>query len=378
MRKRFPLACWGVLLLVGGVAIQAEAPPSHPDEIVFGADTEDKYCGLYCLYAFLSADRRDVDFTSLVKPQYVSSLAGSSLADLERAAKDHGVHAVPVTGMTTSNLAMSNSPMIIHVKATPTRRYHDHFVLYLGVRGGEALIYDPPHAPMTVPFAFLSRRWDGAGLLISNRPVSLARVAVLGWTRFAGWALLAVCAMFLARSWQHKKMARPHRPPRLLASPLAQAAVLCAAATALGATYHGVASDGFIANRRTLAQIEIAHSGNFLPKIGTDEVRRLIHDRQNGAKNDSVFIDARVQRDFATGHLPGSINVPVNATASERAAAMRDVPKGARLIVYCESPGCKYAEIVSAQLLSEGYRDIALYKPGWRGWEEQNRKDKRT
>ena len=86
-----------------------------------------------------------------------------------------------------------------------------------------------------------------------------------------------------------------------------------------------------------------------------------------------MVIDARYPRDFESGHVPGAINVPVFTTQVERRKLLANLPKGTRVIVYCQSENCQFDETLGAALYAEGIENVALYPGGIRQWEEKGR-----
>lgn len=82
------------------------------------------------------------------------------------------------------------------------------------------------------------------------------------------------------------------------------------------------------------------------------------------------MIDARLADDFIAGHLPDAISIPVSATDSQINAALAAVDKSARIIVYCESPGCTYSRQIATALYAGGYRHLAIYPGGWQQWSQ--------
>ena len=52
-----------------------------------------------------------------------------------------------------------------------------------------------------------------------------------------------------------------------------------------------------------------------------------------GESQAGFLIDVRTPEEFATGHIPGSINIPVNELASR----LTEVPQDQPVIVYCRS-----------------------------------------
>lgn len=65
------------------------------------------------------------------------------------------------------------------------------------------------------------------------------------------------------------------------------------------------------------------------------------------------------------GHLEGAINVPVNASDDERRKAMAHIDKKARIVVYCQTSGCGFAEKVAIELISDGFSNVSLFKGSW-------------
>lgn len=63
--------------------------------------------------------------------------------------------------------------------------------------------------------------------------------------------------------------------------------------------------------------------------------------------------------------MEGAINVPVNAGDDERSKAMVDIAKDARIVVYCQTSGCRFAEKVAIKLISDGFSNVSLFKGNW-------------
>src|SRR6516164_11096755 len=72
-------------------------------------------------------------------------------------------------------------------------------------------------------------------------------------------------------------------------------------------------------------------------------------------------LDVRSAAEFATGHIPGAVNIPMEQVESR----LEDLPQGP-LVLICESG--KRAEIV-AGWLTRG-RDVTLLEGGTRAWRD--------
>ena len=115
------------------------------------------YCGVYCLYAAMKYFGVETDPNELLKPEYIGSARGNSLAELKKAAEKHGLYAMPIDRLTTKDLRKLFLPLIIHVKSSPTGKKYDHYFLFLDSIDGQALIYDPPNPIEPVEFWTLAR-----------------------------------------------------------------------------------------------------------------------------------------------------------------------------------------------------------------------------
>ena len=73
-------------------------------------------------------------------------------------------------------------------------------------------------------------------------------------------------------------------------------------------------------------------------------------------------------QDFATGHLPGAVNLPLEGFAEN---AVRTLPnKAAEIVVYCASSTCQNSDIAARQLQSLGYQNVRLYNAGKAAWKD--------
>ena len=156
---------------------------------------------------------------------------------------------------------------------------------------------------------------------------------------------------------------------KLMGLSVAQATGFAIAAILVGMFYHFANDAGLLANATATASIQEAHQGNFLPKISEKKVHKLLD-------SDTIFIDARLARDYKAGHLDGAISVPVDANDIKRLKATADIAKDSRIVLYCQSSSCPYAERVAIKLIADGFTDVSIYKGGWAEWKEKNGKKK--
>ncbi|MDL1899524.1 rhodanese-like domain-containing protein [Anaerolineae bacterium CFX9] len=75
-------------------------------------------------------------------------------------------------------------------------------------------------------------------------------------------------------------------------------------------------------------------------------------DRFAGGREGHLLIDVRTPAEFASGHIAGAVNIPVDELASR----LSEVPQGQPVVVYCRS-GNRSAQ-ASRILAQAGYSDI--------------------
>ena len=77
-----------------------------------------------------------------------------------------------------------------------------------------------------------------------------------------------------------------------------------------------------------------------------------------------TLIDTRPQEEFAVGHLPGAINLPL----SELKRRLRELPRDQEVVAYCRGPYCVYADDAVRLLRRRGLRArrLDVGYPEWR------------
>ena len=95
--------------------------------------------------------------------------------------------------------------------------------------------------------------------------------------------------------------------------------------------------------------------------ITRDELRELID-------ADAVtVVEALSAPYFASGHLPGAINIPHTEVKALAAALLPD--KDAAIVTYCSNTACANSGVALAQLRKLGYTNVRKYAEGKQDWE---------
>ena len=361
----FLSACFSVVI-AGHEAIGANGEASKAAPSI--RQPSGPYCGVYCLYTVLRLSGRDVDLRKLVRPEYIGSHRGSSLTELRKAAEDNALYAVPVRTMTSRALRSCRDPIILHVKFDVMSKTYNHYELFLGTENGRARMLNPPEPVRSVPFKELVPRWDGNGLIVSAEPIDTGAIFAPARRQFmicAAIAVATVLAVRCARGRLPHAMSDSHRG--LLSVSAIQSAMFGITALLCAVLYHFANDEGLLANAAATTSVQQAHIGNFVPRIGAEKVHKLLG-------TDTVFIDARYAHDYGGGHLEGARSIPVDTNDMERHTMTASIPEHSRIVVYCQSASCKFAENMALWLKQKGFSDVAIYRGGWADWVARNGK----
>jgi rhodanese-related sulfurtransferase/DNA-binding transcriptional ArsR family regulator len=113
---------------------------------------------------------------------------------------------------------------------------------------------------------------------------------------------------------------------------------------------------------RNLAEVREVIGGYFHERDALEPVSRkeLAHRLRDGLV---TVLDVRPEDEFAAGHLPHAINIPLR----ELARRLRDLPKTREIVAYCRGPYCVLAFEAVALLRKRGFK-VRRLEDGYPEW----------
>jgi rhodanese-related sulfurtransferase len=98
----------------------------------------------------------------------------------------------------------------------------------------------------------------------------------------------------------------------------------------------------------TPAQLKRYFEAKLAAELGPHNVKRLIGENLGRV----VLLDVRSREGYATGHLPGAINIPFEELPSR----MKELSKDTDIITYCWNVTCLLCTKAAYVLAAKGYR----------------------
>lgn len=113
---------------------------------------------------------------------------------------------------------------------------------------------------------------------------------------------------------------------------------------------------------RNIAEIDRVMNDYFrardaLAPVSKDELIEMLHD------NIVTVLDVRPDDEFAVGHLPGALNIPV----AELERRLDELPPDQEVIAYCRGPYCVFSVEAVSVLRSRGYQ-VRRLEDGFPEW----------
>ena len=117
-----------------------------------------------------------------------------------------------------------------------------------------------------------------------------------------------------------------------------------------------------VVGERNVAEVQRVMHDYFEQRDALEPVSReeLVRRLKEGTV---TLLDVRPEVEYALGHLPGAVNIPM----SELKRRLAELPKRREIIAYCRGPYCVMSFEAVAALRGEGYRTRRL-EDGYPEW----------
>ena len=96
--------------------------------------------------------------------------------------------------------------------------------------------------------------------------------------------------------------------------------------------------------------------------IGLERAQELF------AGGQALFIDARSQLEYETGHIRGALSLPAEEFDDIFPAVEETLAQGKPLVAYCHGQACPLSTEVADRLRSFGFGQVAVFQDGWGQW----------
>lgn len=108
---------------------------------------------------------------------------------------------------------------------------------------------------------------------------------------------------------------------------------------------------------------EIAAADYFKAKLAYEMSPYGLHEILDGGSDEYMIVDVRSPSDFAAGHIPTAINIPL----ADLPAKLSSLPKNKTIVTSCGSITCQLAPRAALELAQKGFKVMELHG-GFREW----------
>ena len=307
------------------------------------------YCGIHCVYGAAKAMGVQAEFEDLVDEAYVSSKKGSTAEDLLAAFRHLNLSAKTTGFMTIDQLKVTSNPVILHVRAPCAGKRYSHWMLYLGMdEQGRLKIYDPPRDTGYITAAELMSMWDGVAI-VAGETKGLRMPGLMSSSNLAAISMIGGLFFVIPRRWSS-------------VSKIVSASLVCAAFVHLGFSH------GLLRSTSATENIELTFFEGENQRVNVIDEQTT---RDWIQSKDCVVVDARMRSAYARFHLPGAVNVPIDSGFLRFHREAQRIDPSKKVVVYCQSEHCGWADKVAGQLRVRGIQDIHIYRGGVNQWQTQ-------
>jgi len=107
------------------------------------------------------------------------------------------------------------------------------------------------------------------------------------------------------------------------------------------------------------------------PSVFELEIKNIQTAKQIFDRQEAIFVDARVYEDYADGHIPGAVSMPVNLFEEKIPEFLQTYELGQKIVTYCSGRECEDSHQLAMLLMNAGYTNVRIFIDGFPGWEEE-------
>jgi len=318
------------------------------------------YCGIYAAFGAATAvlqksgQKPAVDFGELISKDYVSGLSGSSTQDILRAVERLGCKGHAYQFLSFRSLEDSKTPMILHVSGRGALGTYQHWILFLGIESGRAVVRDGEGGDCLMPLSELMCRWDGKAISVFPKQEMAPRLH--SWEIAANCVLLGGMALLVL-------VFKSFRVNKAYSSQLLSFVALVSFALVYS----------FLVNPHVSVESALARSVDI--HTHPDSLRTTtFHDlKQSVDGSKATVVDCRYRVDYDDGCIGESISIPVDISQAKLEEVTKKIRKDFPVVLYCQSRGCKFSIVIAVELAKQGFTDLRIYKNGYAEWESKTR-----
>ncbi len=342
-------------------AIEMDSVGLTADELYSKGLVPKYYCGINSAYAAAVAEfgKRNqtlqVPFGALVSRRFVSSNTGSSNLEIERAVEFLGLSAKTFQNLSWRSLENADSPMILNVCGRGEIGAFSHWFVFLGCVDRNAMVADGGKV-FLMPASELLCRWNGTAVAVystQNPPPfysleivsSLSCIGLIGLLIIASGRLVAKIES-RGNSW--------------FRYPIFFVMLMSSCVFAL------MAYPNCYSSRDISRSIAISTGSSRIPEINFEEFDLAVRNRRG------VLLDCRYFGDFKIGSIGDAISMPVDVRSDKLREMVQVWPHDAKIILFCQSKGCKFSDIIGAELSKHGFSNLRVYRGGFLEWERSS------
>jgi len=85
-----------------------------------------------------------------------------------------------------------------------------------------------------------------------------------------------------------------------------------------------------------------------------------------------VFIDARPEAAYQSGHIKGAFSLPWARAEEMCFKILQDIPMDRPIVTYCDGEACELSDFLASFLKDLGYKNAKSLHNGWQRWQEED------